>query len=66
MDWLTFLGDLKDHRSPPVGSPFQINFRNEVGPGFYPSRMGHITRDRALARLQRPRTVTGEDTKAKP
>lgn len=26
-EWLDFLGQLKDERVPPVGSPFQQNFR---------------------------------------
>ena len=25
-EWLDFLGQIKDKRVPPIGSPFQINF----------------------------------------
>ncbi|KAG2486557.1 hypothetical protein HYH03_014858, partial [Edaphochlamys debaryana] len=28
-EWLDFLGTVKDKRFPPIGSPFQINFRPE-------------------------------------
>jgi Niemann-Pick C1 protein len=27
--WLEFLGEVKDKRVPPIGSPFQINFNPE-------------------------------------
>ncbi len=35
LEWLSFLGDVKDKRFPPVGSPFQINFhpQNETPAG---------------------------------
>ncbi len=29
--WLDFLGDVKDHRTPPIGSPFQMVFNPEGG-----------------------------------
>jgi hypothetical protein len=35
--WLEFLGEVKDKRVPPIGSPFQINFNpNKTGDGAPP------------------------------
>jgi Niemann-Pick C1 protein len=39
-EWLEFLGEVKDKRVPPVGSPFQQNFNptgNSTPPGITPA-----------------------------